>query len=167
MSGISSIFGVHKCSSSRFVSPRATEFGSKFGSNTNGVFSMGSPVGDQTVTAGTPRAMCSRMQYASRFHVSFFSHPFGAARTVPVRISRAYSLFRKVRRLHESRFHAAGRMTAKGREPPPEPGTKRMICTTLMSAFASSRQVNSWLSFKHLVAGSVGQGREHDRHDDG
>src|SRR6516225_4888735 len=29
--------------------------------------------------------------------------------------------------------------------------TKRQICTTLMSAFASSRQVNSWLSFKHLL----------------
>jgi len=33
-----------------------------------------------------------------------------------------------------------------GREPSSEPGTKRMICTTLMSAFPSSRRVNLWLS---------------------
>src|SRR6516165_5188443 len=35
--------------------------------------------------------------------------------------------------------------------------TKRQICTTLMSAFASSRQVNSWLSFKHLLQALQGK----------
>jgi hypothetical protein len=39
---ISSISAVYKCSPSRFVSPRATEFGSKFGSNAPKVFSMSS-----------------------------------------------------------------------------------------------------------------------------
>ena len=51
--------------------------------------------------------------------------------------------------------------------PPSEPGTKRMIYTTLMSAFTSSRQVKAWLSFKRLVVGCAGQGRRRGRHSDG
>ena len=33
----------------------------------------------------------------------------------------------------------------------PSAGIKRQILSTLMSAFASSGQINSWLSFKHLL----------------
>jgi Cdc6-like AAA superfamily ATPase len=47
------------------------------------------------------------------------------------------------------------------------PSFDLQLQTTLMSVFASSRQVNSWLSFKHLFAGSARQGRRHGRHDDG
>jgi len=39
--------------------------------------------------------------------------------------------------------------------------------TTLMSAFPSSRRVNSWLHWKQWTSGVAGQGRRHDRHDDG
>ena len=49
------------------------------------------------------------------------------------------------------------RATALGREPPSEPGTKRKICTTLMSAFPSSRRVNLWLSFKRLFQALPGK----------
>jgi hypothetical protein len=38
----------------------------------------------------------------------------------------------------------------EGREAPSEPGAKRLICSTLMSAFSSSRQVDPWLSFKRV-----------------
>jgi len=36
-------------------------------------------------------------------------------------------------------------------------GSIRLILSTLMSAFASSRQVNSWLSFKHLLQALSGK----------
>ena len=42
-------------------------------------------------------------------------------------------------------------------EPTPGAGTNRQISSTLMSAFASSRQVNSWLSFKHLLQALQGK----------
>src|SRR6516164_6887160 len=42
-------------------------------------------------------------------------------------------------------------------EPTPGAGTMRQILSTLMSAFASSGQVNSWLSFKHLLQALQGK----------
>jgi hypothetical protein len=36
-------------------------------------------------------------------------------------------------------------------------GYKHLILSTLMSAFASSGQVNSWLSFKHLLQALQGK----------
>jgi hypothetical protein len=39
--------------------------------------------------------------------------------------------------------------------------------TTLMSAFPSSRRVNLWLHWKQWTSGVAGQGRRHDRHNDG
>ena len=42
-------------------------------------------------------------------------------------------------------------------EPIPGVGTKRQTLSTLMSAFASSGQVNSWLSFKHLLQAVPGK----------
>jgi len=44
-----------------------------------------------------------------------------------------------------------------GREPPSEPGTKRQILSTLMSAFASSRRVNSWLHWKQWLQAVPGR----------
>ena len=44
-----------------------------------------------------------------------------------------------------------------GREPPSEPSTKRKLFTTLMSAFTSSRPMNSWLYFKRVFQAVPGR----------
>ena len=51
---------------------------------------------------------------------------------------------------HTCRSQHPSGSAQSGRELPSEPGTKRKIFTTLMSAFTSSRRANSWLYFKRV-----------------